>query len=291
MKAFRPAYTAAAALFLSALPMAAFAEKGYYRQDFSQPVPGFDTYVMQRYDGNTKDSTWAADTYKHTGPFTFSQGAGGLAIATKGYWEWDYCVIVLPSPIRVQPEDSLVMEVRVAPGSEHDSAMVGLQMGLSEKQSEDGVLYPSPQPVLVKEDWVKVAIGQKYGDDLVTHLFINIDAGYTTGPLSGWFTEPNKPFSGTIEVKSITLDGSAPAGDGAKAIPSAHAPVRVDGASIRYVGGNADNLITVYDMAGRIVGSARNAFGFKGNLKNGLYHYRISGGKRDLARGTFSLLE
>ncbi|GEM_PF-3850716 len=289
MQAFRFVRTSAF-LFFSTLSMTAYAEKGFYREAFSKPVPNFDTYVMERYDGNTKDSVWNVDTYKHTGPFTFSQVPAGLAITTKGYWEWDYCVIVLPSPVRVQPDDSLTMEVRVAAGSEHDSAMIGLQMGLSEKQSEDGVLFPSPQPVLVKKDWTTVSIAQKYGDDQVTHLFINIDAGYTTGPASGWFVEPNKPFSGTIEIKSITLDGSSPGTGTAKAIRASHPQVRIDGNSIRYTGTNADNLITVYDMSGHSAGSSRNAFEFKRNLKSGLYYFRISEGGNTATQGRFSLL-
>ena len=290
MKAFRIVNTAALLAF-SMLPMTTFAEKGYYRLDFSKPVPGFDTLVMERYDGNVKDSVWDVDTYKHTGPFTFAQEATGLTITTKGYWEWDYCVIALPSPVRVQPDDSLSMEMRIAPGSEHDSALIGLQLGRSEKQSEDAILYPGPKPMLVKTDWVKVAIAQQFSDDLVTHLFINIDAGYTTGPNSGWWTEPNKPFAGTLEIKSITLDGSASTTDRAKAMLPKRSRVKFDGISIRYSGGDADKRITVYDMAGHTVSSSRNILEFKGNLKRGRYSYRISDGKNNDIQGKFSLVE
>lgn len=290
MKASRLAIFAAALSF-PGLWTTSFAEKGFFIKDLSIPVTGFDSFVMERYDGNTNDSVWEVDTYKHTGPFTFSQGADGLGIETKGYWEWDYCVIVLPATVLVHPEDSLTMEMRIAPGSGHDSAMIGLQMGRSEKQTEDGVLFPGPLPVLVKTDWTKVGIAQKYGDDLVTHLFINIDAGYTTGPGSGWWVEPNKPFVGTVEIRSISLDGSAPLTTMAKALPQAHAPIRIDKTSIRYVGGKTDHGISVYDMAGHLVGSSRDIFAFTGSLKRGMYAYRITEGKRDAFRGTFTLLE
>jgi hypothetical protein len=289
MKKIHPTGTASAVI-LSALSMAASADKGFYREDFSDPVPGFEAYSMQGYDGNNKDSVWGVDTYGHTGPFAFSQGAGGLAITTAGYWEWDYCMLVLPAPVLVQPGDSLVMEARVAAGSGHDSAMVGLQLGNSENQSQGGILFPSPQPVLVKGEWARIGIAHDFGDDVVTHLFINIDAGYTTGPASGWFVEPNKPFSGTLEIRNLSLDGSDPATGTAKAVAPALNPVRIDRASIRYTGRNPDNTITIHDMAGRFAGSSRNAFEFQGNLKGGLYCYRVREGAKETARGTFSLL-
>jgi len=289
MQVIRLARTAAALVF-SALPMAAFADPGYYKVDFTQPVPGFETFAMERYDGNITDGVWTTDTYKHTGPFTYTQGPNGLAIATQGYWEWDYCTFVLPSTVHVQPGDSLKMEMRVAPGSAQDSAWVELQMGRSEKQSEDAVISPNPLASLVKGDWVTVSIPIDV-DDTVTHLFVNIDAGYTTGPTSGWWSEPNAAFSGTVEIKNLSLDGNQPGVGIVKVIGQADARARIDGGAIRYLGGNKDNKITVFDMSGQTVGSARSAFAFSRNLKSGWYFYRISEGNKRSIQGKFFLLQ
>lgn len=277
---------------LSVFSLALHAEPDVYKESFGSPLD-LKSYVFSRFEGNT-DSGWDLDTYVHTGgPFAFSQGASNLNITTKGYYEWAHVSIELPDSVYFGENDTLEMDVRVSDDSKHDSAWVKINIGSSENQLQDAVIFNTDKAGVVKKGaWTTISAVRQWGASMVSHIYVNINAGWKTGPLDGWWEMPNDAFNGTLQIDEIRLDGSleAPVRVRKGGTASQGGLVEVHPTRLSYRGPQSGMSIEVFGLDGRKVAAARKEIHFQNAIGTGTYLYKLSQGSRVMEKGMFKVI-
>jgi len=221
------------------------------------------------------------------GPWTYSQANNILYLTADGYDEWAYPCFVIPGHVTMAAGDSIKVVARCGATSTQDSVKITLN-GLND------TMGAGPQVAFLlligNQSWQTLKVA--YTGDLYKIEF-GENEGWYSGPLNKWWSFPWRAFVGTVEIQSVTVEGTPHVtginnlnvADNSSMINNYPNPAQAF-TKIQYsVPDNGMVSIKVYDILGKEVTSLVSENKVKGayeinyntsSLLNGIYFYTMT---------------
>ena len=232
---------------------------------------------------------FAPTILQNLGEWTYSQANNILYVTSAGNSEWEFPCFVIPGHVTMAAGDSIIIVARCGATSPQDSVKITLN-GLNNTMVA-GANSATLLLIATNQNWQTIKVA--YTGDLYK-IELGENLGWYSGPRATppWWTWPYRAFDGTVEIQSVTVEGTHVSGinnlnvaDNSNMINNYPNPAK-DFTKIQYsVVDNGMVSIKVYDVLGKEVTTLVSENKVKGayevnynisSLLNGIYFYTMS---------------